>query len=427
MSPPGFPRREDCDNVFKRCAMRINGGSPSGQDIENVNGGSPSRTSKMKSFLRNTARNIRRGVFQFKCTDFLKETDYGLYVEDYFHEMVCLERRRAERSGRAFFLLLVDLEGLAQENRTEFTRRTAKRVTAATREIDLKGWYSHCHVLGVILTETDSDGAEKVKTKLLEGLGEADCLGADSELVKVSVHAFPEERAAGKRIPEDLKLYPDLSKNKSLKKKGAFVKRALDIAGSIGGLILFSPFFIVIPALIKLTSKGPVFFRQTRVGSLGRTFTFLKFRSMHAGSDPAIHSEYIKKLINEDSVWEGAGKKVYKISDDPRVTRLGKFLRKTSLDELPQFLNVLSGDMSLVGPRPPIPYEMESYELWHWRRVMEAKPGLTGLWQVSGRSTKSYNEMVRLDIRYMDRRSLWLDLKIIFLTPLAMLSSKDAY
>jgi lipopolysaccharide/colanic/teichoic acid biosynthesis glycosyltransferase len=380
----------------------------------------------MKSFLRNTARNIRRGVFQFKCTDFLKEADSGLYVEDYFHEMVCLERRRAERSGRAFYLLLVDLEGLAHENRAEATSRAAKKVTAATREIDLKGWYSHGHVLGVILTETDSEGAEKVKSKLLEGLGEGACLGADSELVKVSVHAFPEQRA-GNRIPDDLKLYPDLSTKKNLKKKGALFKRTIDIAGSIGGLFLFSPFFIVIPALIKLTSKGPVFFRQTRVGSLGQTFTFLKFRSMHTGADPAIHSEYIKKLINEDSAWEGSGKKVYKISDDPRVTRVGRFLRKTSLDELPQFLNVLSGDMSLVGPRPPIPYEMESYELWHWRRVMEAKPGLTGLWQVSGRSTKSYNEMVRLDIRYMDRWSLWLDLKIIFLTPLAMLSSKDAY
>ena len=148
---------------------------------------------------------------------------------------------------------------------------------------------------------------------------------------------------------------------------------------------------------------------------------------MHEGSTDSIHSEYIKKLINDDSAWEGGEKKVYKISDDPRVTRVGRFLRKTSLDELPQFLNVLTGDMSLVGPRPPIPYEIECYELWHWRRIMEAKPGLTGLWQVSGRSSRSYNEMVRLDIRYIERWSFWLDLKIILLTPFAMLSSKDAY
>lgn len=381
----------------------------------------------MKSFLRNTGRYIGRNVFHFKCSDFLKENDSGLYVEDYFHEMVYLERRRAERSGRPFVLALVDLEGLPDEGKAGNIRKAAMKVCEMTREIDLKGWYSQGHVLGVILAETGSDGAEKVREKLLEGLREKDSLGPDSEMVKVSVHAFPEEGSAGKKIPEDLKFYPDLARKNNLKKKAAVFKRTIDIAGSIGGLVIFSPLFIIIPALIKLTSKGPVFFRQTRVGSRGQTFTFLKFRSMHTDSNPAIHSEYIKKLITEDSAWESGGKKVYKISDDPRVTAIGRFLRKTSLDELPQFFNVLSGEMSLVGPRPPIPYEMECYELWHWRRVMETKPGLTGLWQVSGRSTKSYNEMVRLDIRYIERWSLWLDLKIIFLTPFVMLSSKDAY
>lgn len=381
----------------------------------------------MKSFLRNTGRYIGRNVLHFKCSDFLKETESGLYVEDYFHEMVYLERRRAERSGRPFVLVLVDLEALPHAGRAESTRRTVIKVSALTREIDLKGWYSHNHVLGVILTETGKEGAEKVKAKLLEGLGEQDALGADSALVKVSVHAFPAEESSGRKIPDDLKLYPDLVRNTRLKKKAVIFKRAVDIAGSIGGLIVFSPFFIVIPAVIKLTSKGPVFFRQKRVGSLGRTFTFLKFRSMHDGSTDAIHTEYIKKLINEDIAWETGQKKIYKIRDDPRITKIGKFLRKTSLDELPQFLNVLAGDMSLVGPRPPIPYEMDCYELWHWRRVMEVKPGLTGLWQVSGRSATSYNEMVRLDIRYIKRWSFWLDLKIILLTPFSMLSSKDAY
>lgn len=381
----------------------------------------------MKSFLRNTGRYLGRGVFHFKCSDFLKESASGLYVEDYFHEMVYLERRRAERSGRPFVLVLVDLESLQQAGKVESTRCAIRKISELTREIDLKGWHSHEHVLGIILTETGSDGAEKVKAKLLDGLSEQDGLGTQAAHVKISVHAFPKEDSPGKRIPDDLKLYPDLARKNSLKKKAVFLKRALDITGSIGGLIIFSPFFIVIPVLIKLTSKGPVFFRQKRAGSLGQSFTFLKFRSMHAGSTDAIHSDYIKKLINEDSAWEAGQNKVYKISNDPRVTKVGKFLRKTSLDELPQFLNVLAGDMSLVGPRPPIPYEMECYELWHWRRVMEAKPGLTGLWQVSGRSAKSYNEMVRLDIRYMERWSFWLDLKIIFMTPFAMMSSKDAY
>lgn len=379
----------------------------------------------MKTFLKNTGRYIGRNVFHFKCSDFLKEHETGLYVEDYFHELVYLERRRTERTGRPFALLLLDLDPLPHESRAENTRKSASTLAESTREVDLKGWYSNGHILGVILTETGAEGAEKVKAKLLEGLSTG--LGPLSEIIKVSIHTFPSETGSGQLIPDDLRLYPDLSRKMTLKKKAAHFKRAVDIAGSIGGLIVFSPFFLLIPALIKLTSEGPVFYRQKRVGSLGKTFTFLKFRSMRTGSADSIHSEYIRKLITEDMAWEGGQKNVYKISDDPRVTKVGKFLRKTSLDELPQFLNVLAGDMSLVGPRPPIPYEMECYELWHWRRVMEAKPGLTGLWQVSGRSTKSYNEMVRLDIRYIERWSPWLDIKIIFRTPLAMLSSKDAY
>ncbi|MBE7415051.1 MAG: sugar transferase [Deltaproteobacteria bacterium] len=202
----------------------------------------------------------------------------------------------------------------------------------------------------------------------------------------------------------------------------------MDLAGSIFGLLLFSPFFLALPVIIKLTSRGPVFFRQERVGEFGKRFTFLKFRSMYEGVDDKTHSEYVKRLIREDRAYsEGAGRAVYKIQDDPRVTPIGKFLRKTSLDELPQFLNVLGGDMSLVGPRPPIPYELESYGAWHWRRVIEAKPGITGLWQVMGRSMKSYNDMVRLDLRYIEEWSLWLDIKIILLTPFSMVSSKGAY
>lgn len=381
----------------------------------------------MKTFLKNTGRYIGRNVFHFKCSDFLKENETGLYVEDYFHELVYLERRRSERSGRPFVLLLVDLDAVPHEKRAETAWRSARTMAETTREVDLKGWYSHGHMLGVILTETGVDGGENVKKKLLEGLAGPDVPGHLAGEIKVSVHSFPSEGSSGRAIPDDLRLYPDLSRKKAVKKKAAIFKRAVDIAGSIGGLIVFSPLFIIIPALIKLSSGGPVFYRQKRVGSLGKTFTFLKFRSMRTGAAESIHSEYIKKLIAEDSAWETGREKVYKISDDPRVTKVGKFLRKTSLDELPQFLNVLAGDMSLVGPRPPIPYEMDSYELWHWRRVMEAKPGLTGLWQVSGRSTKSYNDMVRLDIRYIERWSPWLDLKIILRTPMAMISSKDAY
>jgi lipopolysaccharide/colanic/teichoic acid biosynthesis glycosyltransferase len=149
---------------------------------------------------------------------------------------------------------------------------------------------------------------------------------------------------------------------------------------------------------------------------------------MAVNNDPAIHQAYIRRYIREQKSYDGAvGARdaVYKIKDDPRVTALGKFLRKTSLDELPQFFNVLRGDMSLVGPRPPIPYELENYELWHRRRVMEIKPGITGLWQVSGRSSTTFDEMVRLDLTYAEKWSLWLDLKIILKTPWAAV--KGAY
>ena len=173
-----------------------------------------------------------------------------------------------------------------------------------------------------------------------------------------------------------------------------------------------------------MTSEGPVFFRQKRIGQLGREFTFLKFRSMYVNNDPEIHRQYVQNLIAK-KVDEAGG--AYKIKNDSRVTRIGKFLRKSSLDELPQFLNVLGGEMSLVGPRPPIPYEFENYSLWHRRRILEVNPGITGEWQVSGRSRTTFDEMVRMDLRYIQRQSIWLDLKILLKTPFAVISGDGAY
>jgi lipopolysaccharide/colanic/teichoic acid biosynthesis glycosyltransferase len=182
--------------------------------------------------------------------------------------------------------------------------------------------------------------------------------------------------------------------------------------------------------MVKATSKGPVLFRQHRVGQYGRRFTFLKFRSMRVGNDPSVHREYVTKLIageanriQASTSTNGTG--VYKLANDKRITRIGTFLRKTSLDELPQFINVLKGDMSLVGPRPPIPYELAAYQTWHRRRVLEVKPGITGLWQVTGRSQVKFDDMVRLDLRYATSWSPWLDLKILLRTPGAVI--KGAY
>jgi lipopolysaccharide/colanic/teichoic acid biosynthesis glycosyltransferase len=194
-------------------------------------------------------------------------------------------------------------------------------------------------------------------------------------------------------------------------------------------LILLSPLFIAIAVVIKLMSKGPVFFKQVRVGQYGVKFTFLKFRSMYSQSNPKIHQDFVRRLISgkEDCTVPDNNRGVYKIQNDPRVTLVGRFLRKTSLDELPQFFNVLKGEMSLVGPRPPIPYEVDAYEIWHRRRFLGVKPGITGLWQVEGRSRIKFDEMVRLDLRYALTWSPWLDIKILLRTPHAVLRGNGAY
>ena len=217
----------------------------------------------------------------------------------------------------------------------------------------------------------------------------------------------------------------DLLECKKAKGPSLFAKRVVDIFGSVFAIIIFSPLFILIAAAVKLTSKGPTFFRQERVGLGGRRFTFLKFRSMKCGSDSQIHQEYIRRFIGGEITKAPGG--AFKIKDDPRLTSIGAFLRRSSLDEFPQLFNVLKGDMSLVGPRPAIPYEIDLYRPWHRGRFLEVKPGITGLWQVIGRSKTTFDDMVRLDLQYVKQWSLWLDIKILLQTPRAVLSREGAY
>jgi exopolysaccharide biosynthesis polyprenyl glycosylphosphotransferase len=207
-----------------------------------------------------------------------------------------------------------------------------------------------------------------------------------------------------------------------------FLKRLSDIVISLIILILFTPIWLFIALLIKLDSKGSILFKQERVGMDGRVFLCYKFRTMFADSDENLHREAYEKNIKgtEEANAGDEEKPVFgKVKDDPRITKIGRFLRRVSLDELPQFLNVLRGDMSVVGARPPIPYEVESYEIYH-RRRLDMKPGITGLWQVSGRNRISFEEMVRIDLYYIENWSLWLDLKIILLTLPAMLRGDGA-
>jgi lipopolysaccharide/colanic/teichoic acid biosynthesis glycosyltransferase len=208
----------------------------------------------------------------------------------------------------------------------------------------------------------------------------------------------------------------------------AALRRLFDIATSATLILLFSPILIAVAVAVRLDSHGPALFRQRRVGHREREFTLFKFRSMRLDADPRGHKEYVTALIkgedgSHNGKGDGAGKDLYKLAVDNRITPVGRWIRKWSLDELPQLFNVLLGDMTLVGPRPAIPYEVAEYPNWYLRRF-SVKPGLTGYWQVSGRNERTYEEMVRLDIEYAERRSLGLDLSILVKTPWVVLSRK---
>jgi len=200
-------------------------------------------------------------------------------------------------------------------------------------------------------------------------------------------------------------------------------KRTLDICGALFGLMLFSPLFLVIAALIKIASSGPVFFKQKRIGFGAQEFNFWKFRTMKVNANTTEHRKHLSELINGEGGDCGvSGKPMTKLDkDNPNIIPFGRFLRNSCLDELPQLINVLLGDMSLVGPRPPIPYEVEEYLIWHKGRF-DGLPGMTGLWQVSGKNRLTFKEMIRLDIQYERQMSLITDLRILLMTPWAILN-----
>ena len=373
--------------------------------------------------------------FAFRLRISSNRRRHEVLAEDVFRRVFCWERKRAERSGRCFLLMLVHVRSILQTNHKE---RALSEIVAAlsrsTRETDLAGWYREGAMLGVIFTEI-REGNRKALESLTSAKVTASLRSRLSpeqlEKMHISFHFFPEEGdKSGLGQPASAELYPDLLERDEERKFSRFVKRSMDIVGSLAALILFSPLFLFICLAIKLTSKGPLLFKQERVGRYGSRFTFLKFRSMECGSDARIHREYVKQYIAGEADAARAShtqNAVYKIQSDPRITRVGKFLRRSSLDELPQFMNVLRGDMSLVGPRPPIPYELEDYQIWHRRRVLESKPGITGLWQVNGRSRVKFDDMVRMDLHYAKTWSLWLDVKILLQTPTAVLFGAGAY
>jgi len=341
--------------------------------------------------------------------------------ERLFRDALVRERKRADRFEEAFAVLLIAFE------RKRLTPAVLSRLTESLsqspRPADVIGWFEQDSVLGFIRCAAAGEAAGAAAT-LTDVVQRAMARGLPKDLVascSIQCETYPSQSQA---------IAPVFLVDRGLPRQSRFVqtasKRTLDVAGSAACLLAFGPVLLCVAAAVKLTSKGPVFFRQQRIGEAGQPFTMLKFRTMQANADPRIHQEYVEKFIQSNQAAASGKDDVFKLVNDPRVTAIGDFLRRSSLDELPQFWNVLRGDMSLVGPRPPLPYEVARYKQWHRRRVLEAKPGITGLWQVTGRSRTTFDEMVRLDLRYARTRSVWKDLHILLATPKAVLTGKGA-
>jgi len=382
--------------------------------------------------------NVRRsgGIASLDFSaDILPVEERGVLNEEAFHRMISLERKRTERSRKPFLLMLLDMgNGLLSDKSEKALDKILSALSLSTRETDITGWYKMNSVVGVMFTEFGAEDRNSILSTIMTRVSETLRNNLSSRqfgVISISFHLFPEEWNQDiPQRPSNPTLYPDLRRRDNARKFFCVTKRIMDVAGSALALLLFAPILLVIAIAVKLTSEGPIFFRQKRVGQYGEQFVFLKFRSMHVNNDASVHKAFVKQLIAGNAPSQpgnGNGDGVYKLTSDSRITRIGGFLRRSSLDELPQFLNVLKGEMSLVGPRPAIAYEVEAYDIWHRRRVLEAKPGITGLWQVNGRSRIKFDDMVRLDLRYAKTWSPWMDLKILLRTPVAVVFGDGAY
>ena len=341
--------------------------------------------------------------------------------EPLFRDILIREWRRADRFDQSFVLVLVELT----VNATEWGE-IIKHLTALIPDTDVIGWFEQDRVLGLLWLDRDGSNAFAVREIEQKVRDQVDRLTDGASRLSISVHVPEASEARCGAFRAD-PVFEELRGSQRHSVVRDAVKRMLDIVGSLALLIVLSPVLALIAVLVKLTSSGPVFFRQDRVGASLKPFTMLKFRTMRVDADHEMHRQFVTEFINAGAdASPTADNGLFKIVNDPRVTSVGGALRKSSLDELPQLWNVLRGDMSLVGPRPPLSYEVEQYKRWHYRRVLEAKPGITGLWQVAGRSQTNFDDMVRLDLQYVQNQSAWTDIKILLATPRAVISGKGA-
>jgi lipopolysaccharide/colanic/teichoic acid biosynthesis glycosyltransferase len=341
---------------------------------------------------------------------------------DEFRVQVRLEKRRSDRSKAALSLVVLRLEGQSLMG-TNDLRYLIKDLTVRKRETDIIGYVNN-GVLAILLPYTDSDSVAAFCRLINDRV--------DAPHLRMQSATYPDVRfdtlLDGQDIAADLE--PASVDRIPLRRRISLAaKRLMDIVGALVLMVLASPIMLVTALAVKFSSPGPIIFRQSRVGLGGLPFNFYKFRSMRTDNDDRVHREYVEKLIKGQTqeINQGSSEKpVYKLRSDPRITPVGRFIRKTSIDELPQLWNVLKGEMSLVGPRPPVPYEAAKYQSWHMRRLQEMRPGITGLWQVEGRSRTTFDDMVRLDLRYVRNWSLWLDIRILFKTIFVVLNGDGA-
>ena len=337
------------------------------------------------------------------------------------------ELKRAERLDQPVVVLRVALNDGVNLPASTVLPRVVEALAAASGDMAMFGWIEQGAALGAIVPEIPAHDVTAV-SRLDALLRQELTARVDPEtaaMLSVGVHVRSSATHGGDWVGPPLQT--QLGSGDRSRTVREVIKRGLDVVGSLALLLVLAPLFAAIAALLKLSSPGPVLFRQIRIGHMARPFSMLKFRSMRVDADPALHQAFVTSFIRSGAEFTQAGRgAMFKLTKDPRVTPFGRILRKTSLDELPQLWNVLRGEMSLVGPRPPLAYEVEQYRRWHWRRVLDAKPGITGLWQVVGRSRTTFDEMVRLDLRYIRTHSLLTDLKILLATPRAVMTGKGA-
>jgi lipopolysaccharide/colanic/teichoic acid biosynthesis glycosyltransferase len=353
--------------------------------------------------------------------------------EESFRRAITRERLRTERSGLAIVLVMISIGEFSRDSHSaEIWNGIAEALSAVKSEIDFLGWFDQGSIMGLlapdIVTLDLALACKDIEARLRKQLT-ARIEQQVTEEVSLRFRVYPEpmhsEEEASQSI--DSYLFPELPEHRVGAMRYESVKRGIDLVGSVALLIFLAPLLAAVALSVKVTSRGPIIFRQVRIGHMMKPFMICKFRTMQANVDHGIHHKYVSWFItSSDKSQERDKNQVFKLTSDPRITPIGHFLRKTSLDELPQLWNVLKGEMSLVGPRPPVWYELQQYKPWHRHRVLEVKPGITGLWQVNGRSRTTFDEMVRLDLRYARTRSVWTDIKILLATPKAVFSGKGA-